>query len=56
MSDLDNEYVISIKIKTDKQLLYREIPKIVKECIENSSAEIVSAETYESWKEEQDNK
>jgi hypothetical protein len=48
-----NEYVIGIKISTDKPLQISLIPEVIKEEILNGLAEILTAETYESWKEEQ---
>lgn len=49
-------YVIGIKIWTDKPLMFKEIPGIIKEAIDNGDATIVTAETYESWQEEQEKK
>jgi hypothetical protein len=52
----DNEFVIGVKIKVSGGLKYSEIPKILEACVQNGEAEILTAESYEHWKEEQENK
>lgn len=47
-----NEYVIALKIKTDKPLMFQEIPAIIKECMDHGEATIMTAETFENWQEQ----
>ena len=40
------EYVIILKISTDKPLVFNDVPTITKECLDKGLATVMSAETY----------
>jgi hypothetical protein len=48
-----HEYVIGIKIETSLPLSFNSIPEIIREEISKGTVTILTAETYESWQEEQ---
>jgi PHD/YefM family antitoxin component YafN of YafNO toxin-antitoxin module len=53
---MSNEYVIGIKVSTDLPLSFKNLHEVVLEQVSNGSAIVLTAETYESWKEEQEAK
>lgn len=50
------EYVIGLKIKTNKQVSFLTLPEIIKEQVSNGTTEIVIAESYENWKQEHESR
>jgi hypothetical protein len=53
---MKDEYVVSIKITSDLPVSIKSLPVIIKEQVINGSAVILTLETYEHWKEEQEAK